>query len=138
MVKFSLDSRAAEKMIKSALEAVSDFTEPLKLSRDYELNEIRKQFVTRGTNIYGARWSDRVKPVSWPILEKSGRLKNSFKEIRLTKDELQITSGIGYYPFHQKGTSRMVARPIIGFSDKMVNRIYEIFYNYLVKKIKNG
>lgn len=137
-ISFTVDNGKAQRMVKSAISAMKDFSEPLKLSKDYELNEVRKQFVTRGTNITGQRWAKRKKPVSWGILERTGRLKNSFKQTKLTKNDLEITSPVKYFPFHQMGTRKMPKRQILGFSEKMKKAILNIFHKYLTSKVKNG
>lgn len=137
-MNFTIDDGKAKRKLNSAINAMKDFREPLKLTREYELNEIRKQFVTRGTNITGKRWAKRKKSYSWPILQKTGKLKGSFKQTKLTKTELEITSPVKYFPFHQMGTRKMPKRPILGVSEKMKKAILNIFHKYLTAKIKNG
>jgi len=137
-ISFKVDNGKAQKMVNSAINAMKDFSAPLKLSREYELNEVRKQFVTRGSNITGQRWAKRKKPVSWGILEKTGKLKGSFRQSKLTKNDLEITSPVKYFRFHQMGTRKMPKRQILGFSEKMKKGILNIFHKYLTKKIKNG
>lgn len=137
-LQVDVDGKGAKRKLEAARRAVKDYREPLKQIKTYELNEIRKNFVTRGTNITGKRWAKRKKSYSHNILEKTGKLKGSFRSTKLTKTELHIDSRVDYYKYHQLGTSKMPKRQITGFSEKMKKQILNIIHKYLTKKIRFG
>lgn len=60
----------------------------------------------------GGAWSARVPPTgSWPILDKTGAMKASRKAAP-TSTGATVTIAAPAQ-FHQKGTKRMVARPLV-------------------------
>lgn len=61
----------------------------------------------------GTPWAPRKPPTgTWPILEKTGRMRRSFK-VMATSAQLKVLNSTEYLKFHQTGTSRMVARPVL-------------------------
>jgi phage gpG-like protein len=132
---FTIDSRKFDRRVRAAREAMSNFKPPLKESEKYELGEIKKQFSSQGSNITGG-WAKRKKAYPHPILNKTGKLKGSFKRTLLTNTELHITSNVPYFKYHQLGTRKMTKRQILGFSAKMKSHITKIFYKYIRSKIK--
>lgn len=59
----------------------------------------------------GARWAPLKYRVG-KILTKTGKLRGSFKSSTAGR-QIRITSRVKYAGFHQSGTSRMVARPML-------------------------
>lgn len=62
---------------------------------------------------YGRGWRPRVRGGSWPLLEKTGRLRASLRGVPLGRRGFKLVFGTGYGQFHQTGTSRMVRRAIL-------------------------
>jgi len=61
----------------------------------------------------GVKWAPRKPPTGvWPILEKTGRMRRSFKVIA-TAAQVKVLNDTDYLQYHQTGTSRMVARPVL-------------------------
>lgn len=61
----------------------------------------------------GARWEARKPPTgSWPLLEKSGRMRKSY-HVAATTTGVAITNAAPYAGFHQTGTANMVARKVL-------------------------
>jgi phage gpG-like protein len=58
----------------------------------------------------GTPWAHRKRDYPWPILDKTGALRSSFRK-RLNAEGFAIYTLKKYAPFHQHGTSKMVARP---------------------------
>lgn len=76
-----------------------------------------------------------------PILQRTGKLKKSFKVKKLTKDEMHYGSqGVLYFPYHQKGVNRvprLPARPMLAVNNKLIKplmAIYQKYINNLMKK----
>lgn len=60
----------------------------------------------------GTLWEPRKPPTgTWPILEKSGRMRKSY-HVSATTTGVSVTNNTQYAGFHQTGTSRMPARPV--------------------------
>lgn len=75
-------------------------------------NLIDEQFEARAAPT-GTPWAPRKPPTgSWPLLEKTGRMRKAFK-VRATSAQLTVTNSTEYLQYHQSGTSRMVARPVL-------------------------
>ena len=87
--------RAASKAIVSAVEDL-----------------IQNQFDERRAP-NGSAWAPRKPPTgSWPLLERSGAMRRGFKVIA-TSAQLQIHNSTDYLKYHQNGTAKMVARPVL-------------------------
>lgn len=82
----------------------------------------------------GAKWAPRKQPTgTWPILRKSGSM--------FDKTKIKPSGGVGlfsaktvsYGPFHQYGTSKMVARPWLGVPDGSLRPIADIIANSILR-----
>jgi hypothetical protein len=61
----------------------------------------------------GSPWAPRKPPTgTWPLLEKTGKMRRGFKVIA-SASQLKVLQSQPYLKFHQEGTSRMVARPVL-------------------------
>jgi hypothetical protein len=61
----------------------------------------------------GTPWAPRKPPTgTWPLLEKTGKMRRGFKVIA-SASQLKVLQSQPYLKFHQEGTSRMVARPVV-------------------------
>lgn len=74
---------------------------------------------------FGSKWSARKQSYSWPILRKTGTLSNSFKSSHDSKSATIKNTAL-YAKWHQGGTRRMPARPVVGWADKDLNEIVRI------------
>lgn len=131
----------ARRFLQRAAKAVSDFRPALKDVKKYQLEEIKKQFSSQGTRMVGGKWKKRKKAVSWPILDKTGKLKKSFKQTKLTKTELHVTSKVKHYKYHQSGKPRksnLPRRQILGWSSRMIKKTGDILMKHIIKKTKHG
>lgn len=132
----TLDSSRANAKMKAAIAAIKDFKEPLAQSREYILGEVKSNFDTEGSNITGSKWAKRKRPYTHPILNRTGKLKRSFKQTKITNKEMHISSPVKYFKYHQLGTSKMPQRQILGFSEQMRIAIIKIFQKFLQSKLK--
>lgn len=134
---FTVDSdRRARRFLERAREAIKDFKPALKEASEYQLAEIQKQFSSEGSK-FGNKWARRKDKLPHPILNKTGKLKKSFKQTKLTKDELNITSPVEYFKFHQLGTRKMPQRKILEWARYMQKGTVDILINYIKRKL-NG
>jgi phage gpG-like protein len=151
---FIVDNKEALKMFNRAENAFKNMQKPLKETRTYELKQIQEAFKVSGKNITGQRWKS-LRPstvkekilsgFTTRILERTGKMKKSFRSIKLNKEELQITSkGVKYFAQHQQGKdgstfkAGIPQRQMLGFSKTMIRKITDIFINFIDKTIKHG
>jgi len=76
-----------------------------------EAVDLVKQGFERESEPFGAPWAP-LKRRTGKILQDTGRLKNSFTP-RATADGFRIVTNVAYAQYHQRGTRRMVARPLV-------------------------
>src|SRR3990167_5907422 len=103
---FKLHIKDAEKLLQNAINALSDFTKPLKEVAKYQGGQIQEAFNVAGKNILGSPWpklkastlKEKLKSgFQTNILVRTGKLRESFSTTELTKDKLKITSkGVDY------------------------------------------
>jgi phage gpG-like protein len=61
----------------------------------------------------GVPWAPRKPPTgTWPILEKSGRMRKSY-HVTANTTGVSVTNSKPYAGYHQTGTERMVARKVL-------------------------
>ena len=61
----------------------------------------------------GSAWEPRKPPTgTWPILEKSGRMRKSY-HVTATTTGIKVENSTKYAGYHQTGTANMPARPVL-------------------------
>lgn len=150
----TIKNKGALDIYSNAIKSIDNFSQPLKETRKMQLKEIDEAFKVSGKNIIGKQWT-RLKPATIKeklkagyqtnILVRTGRMRRSFKTIKFSKNNLQITSvGVPYFRKHQLGVSgstfspRIPRRQMLGHSKKMIDKTLDIFTKYIIKTIKNG
>jgi phage gpG-like protein len=66
-------------------------------------------------------------------LNDTGRLRQS-NRWRVVGSNAEVFNQVHYAKYHQKGTSKMVARPFMYLSDKAIDTVVKIFKKYLFEK----
>lgn len=61
---------------------------------------------------YGSPW-EALKERSGRILQDTGRLRNSWHQSGATNDSVTVSASADYAGYHQNGTSKMPARPMV-------------------------
>jgi phage gpG-like protein len=105
------------------------FTPTLTRARDWIAQDTADCFA-QSRDIEGNAWAPRKHQVPWKPLVKSGLLYLSVIDQidsgAIANNVLTIRVNFpGYAAFHQLGTSRMVARPFLGISDKTREKVYK-------------
>jgi phage gpG-like protein len=58
-------------------------------------------------------WEPRKPPTgTWPILEKTGRMRKSYR-VTATTTGVKVENSTKYAGYHETGTANMVARPVL-------------------------
>ena len=67
----------------------------------------------------GNRWAPRKQPTgTWPILEKSGRMRKSY-HVGATTTGVKVENSQPYAKVHQTGRANMLARPVLPNGNRM-------------------
>lgn len=117
-------------MIKALNDGFNDFRPLLKDISQVQLQSADETFKVRGRNI-GQPW-ERLKLATVKqkirmgrnidILQRSGKMRKSFRVSKVTKNELEIENTIKYFKYHQIGTSKMPQRQMLGHSSAMIKK----------------
>lgn len=134
---FTVDDKSAKRLIDKAVRVMSDFRRPLAEVGTRQQKTIQKQFSSEGREITGG-WAKRTLPYPHPVLNKTGKLKGSISQIKLTKNEVELGSKISYFKYHQTGTKKMPQRQILGFNDSMEDEAVQIIINYINNQLRLG
>lgn len=146
MINLSIDSKNLSRRLQSMVKAIEDTREPLRETADFLEETKERQFQVEGAHVT-TKWKalapstikQRIRKGygAGPILQNTGALRKSFSTKKLTKEELRYgSSGVHYFPYHQLGTSKMVARPMLAIPTKTVTAIVNIFRKYISKSMK--
>lgn len=127
---------------------VKDLSEAFReIAKDFREGE-RRQFDTSGG--YGAGGWRSLSPATVAkkgharILVDTGTLRDSLTgetpySIEIVRPlELTVGTKVDYARYHQTGTNRMPARPIIALPEEQKTRWHKIIHRYLVKQAKEA
>lgn len=102
-----------EKQVAAALitasNEVSNFRKPLAKANKLLLKTWDQSFSTKGSTI-GETWKSRTKSYPWKILQKSGKMRKSFKAKLggglLKKTNTTLWNTASYFKYHQSSAPR--------------------------------
>jgi len=153
-ISFKVRRTGNVNMILNTIKALKNFTPALKQIRKMQLRQIDEAFKVSGKNITGESWKPlRPNTVKQKIssgfltniLVRTNKMRRSFKDIKLNKNTLQITSvGVPYFAQHQLGKSgstfkaKLPRRQMLGHSPKMIKDALKITSDYIIKQAKSG
>ena len=114
---------------------LNNFRVPLGRSREQLLSTTQLNFGVGGGLMGG--WKPRKRLYNWPLLQRTGRMRNNFKS-KVSTNMLEIWNPTWYFPFHQSNRPRRklprrVMLKIIG-QDK--RRIQKFFQEFMVGTVK--
>ncbi len=104
-----------------------------------ETLELVRQGFDKEEDPYGDGW-EPLKSREGRILQDTGRLRNSWHTVTTSDRGFTVGPAVDYAPFHQTGTSRMPARPMVpdqGLPDDWKRRFAEIV-NQILSQHFNG
>lgn len=118
---------------------IKDIREPLRESVAYQERSTRENFL-RETSPDNNPWQrlkveTLVRKRTNAILRETMSLINGIRS-RTFDDYAIIESPVRYSIFHQKGTRKTAKREFLGFSDRDVRQIRNIFNRYIERKLK--
>lgn len=115
---------------------ITDFSNPLRniggeLQKTFQLN-----FAQEGA-LFGG-WADRKKDYPWPILNKTGRMRQGFRQ-NVGMETLTITNVVPYFKYHQsnKERTRLPRRVMMMIDNDRRNFIVKEFQAYIVGLLRS-
>lgn len=140
-VKMNFDDQAARAMLENVIRGMSDFTPAIRDSERELKGETDEAFNVAGKNINGEPWQ-KLSPnylkqkirsgFLTQILVRTGKMRASFLTLERTKESLKIGNSAEYFPTHQIGSGAVPQRQVLGFPDRMKEKLVDIFQKYLL------
>ncbi len=143
-IKIIVDDNKTQWVVRALTEWLNDFKPLLKDISKVQLKSADEAFKTRWANL-GKPWerlkiaTTRQKLRIWKnidILQRTWKMRKSFKVEKLTKNELEIWNSVEYYKYHQLGTRKMTQRQMLGHSPDMIKRHEIATMDYILKLIQ--
>lgn len=98
---------------------------------------IKQNFSSNG-RLLDKPWEARKQVYSWPMLNKTGEMKGSFKHVSTSKDAT-ISNTNFKFKYHQLGTRRgLPARKMLGITFNDAQKIAQIITDHMMKGVNNG
>lgn len=148
MITVNLEITGLEKatsQVDELAEKMKDMSKPLKEAGDYLMEFFMMDVYGTQGSALGKKWApltpkyaaEKFKKWGWrPILVASGKMSESYS-LKVASDYLLISNdakndrGDYYAAYHQEGTSKMVARPIMKFPRKQLQGVTDIIVNHI-------
>jgi phage gpG-like protein len=119
-------------------DGISDFRTPLRQSGDELLRSFQLNFSERG-RLFGGwaprkpRYKNGVRVDTWPLLEKSGRMRNSFEDT-ITKNSVTLYNSAPYFAYHQSrmARARLPRRVMMKIDEERKTFIVKAFQAYIL------
>jgi len=131
-ISISGDTEVKRKLNKISGE-IKDLKPAFTEMKSLLIAELRRNFDTKGSS-FGTPWAARKYPYAWAILQKTGKMKNSWQDI-VTSHSMIIFNTTPYATYHQHGTRHLPARPIVGISQNMLQVITRIVIKHIKKQL---
>ena len=95
-----------------------DFDKTIRNTSGFVIKVTKRGFASQKAPS-GRSWPKRTQSRPWPLLDRTGRLKSSFKA-RESTGKATIYSNNRIFKFHQLGTRNLPARVMLAVNDQMV------------------
>ena len=125
-------SRRLTKLGKNVEDFRPEFKKSTRFLKGFFGGEV---FSTKGGAI-GERWKPRKQSYSWSILERSGKMRKSFRD-RVEKLSAEVYNAMDYFKYHQSRMPRrrLPRRVMMKLTDQVKNKIVSIFHEGLWKRV---
>ncbi len=131
-LKVTLEGEAqVSRRLLIVADGITNFEAPLRNIGSELQKTFQQNFAQQGA-LFGG-WAERKKDYPWPILNKTGRMRQGFRQ-NLGKQELIITNVTPYFKYHQsnKPRSRLPRRVMMKIDNDRRNFITKEFQAYIV------
>lgn len=108
-------------MFQASSRRARNLTKPFKQIRDTLLKTFDNNFSSRGRTL-GEPWKPRTKSYPWPILERTGKMRKSFRG-DISSDYVVLYNTQDYFKYHQsKSTRKKLPRRVMMKIDEQRRR----------------
>lgn len=120
---------------------IDNFKPPLEKIGSELRRVIDLNFTSRGS-LFGG-WKPRLKAYPWPILEKTGSMRRSFKQ-KLGGNFVEIYNTADYFKYHQSRKSRSTRLPrrvmmkLDQQRKEFVQKAFQAYIVDIIRKSKSG
>lgn len=145
MLKVTVDDKKARRQIRKLRKSVKDMRPAFNQVADQEIKNAQYRIRTSKMTPDGKQWQpwaystmkQRVREgnVSKGLLFKTGMLLNKFFK-KVTSARLTISNKAPYARYLQEGTSRMPARPFLGWGKETVKQSEKTLLDYFKKALR--
>ena len=94
------------------------------------IKKYKENFPARGS-VLNSPWKPRKKSYPWPILNKTGKLKNTWNSVSSSR-ALEIKNPTPYATYHHFGTKFLPIRKLVGVSRSINNIITESITKWII------
>lgn len=94
------------------------------------ITTLKANFQSNGAKL-NKPWTARRYSYPWPLLNKTGRMKKSFKKHTSSKQTV-ISNPTPYFKYHQLGTRSLPVRSMLGVTYEDSAEIAQILTNYMM------
>jgi len=135
MLKVTVDGvREVNKKLAKISTGLKSLERPLDEITKEWMKEYDDNFQAQGRTL-NQPWKPRVRSYSWPLLQKSGKLRAGFKR-KVKKDYAEIANNVKWAKYHQFGTAFLPVRRLIDSTSKMVDFATKKINDYVKKIIR--
>lgn len=134
-MSITVDAKHTKEIIKRLKKRLPDARPIFDIIQPHLEEAKEKQFNSKGAHL-GSPWAKRKQNYPWPILQKTGKMRKSFRVKYKSVRQMVYGTTRKYYPFHQLGTSKMPARVMLAISPDLQNIItkeFKKFFDDLMK-----
>lgn len=138
-LQISIDIEGEKQLNRRLLiisDGVSDFSRPLTAIGSELQKTFQDNFAEEGS-LFGG-WAKRKDNNPWPILQKTGRMRGSFRTRQSGKDKIILDNPTPYFKYHQSNqTRRKIPRRIMMKIDNQrklfIVKQFQVYINELIK-----
>lgn len=119
-------------MFSTAGKKAENMHEPLQNSSSMMLKTFDMNFNSHGKEL-GEPWQRRKQGYPWPMLEKTGLMKESFDSV-VTNDFVVLFNTVPYFKYHQSSAprKRLPRRVMMKIDEERRRKIAKYFQQYLM------
>jgi len=143
-IKINVDDNEIQKILKVLDEWFKDFKPLLKDIWKIQLKSADESFKTNWKNLWKS-WARLKLPTIkqklriWKniwILQRSWKMRKSFKISKITKNELEIENTVKYFKYHQLWWKKLPKRQMLWHSKTMIKKHEIATIDYILKLIQ--
>lgn len=135
MVTITFDKTATVQLLQKVQKGMQDMRPFFSKVEPIVQKAKEQQFSSAGSYL-AERWAPRKGGGAWPLLNKTGKMKGSFKTKSKTNDQMVYGSSSNYYKYHQLGTRKMPARVILNINTRLSGIVHKEFKAYIDKLLR--